>query len=546
MVSFDSGYCSRMEDEVDKQTCLFVHDRATKIMPTIPTTQKGGKYLQYLTTEVVRFIVHTQHREIASRTDREPSVLALADAVRRTCRNLDIFVHDEGAPVGDHQSKGAAEVTVQILRAKAALLVQQIEDRVAGGKIIFGCNHPVFCWALIHAGWLHNLFSISAGQTAYERCSCRIYNGKLAMFGEDGLGYLRADLKAAPRWQHGIWMSKAMTAMSGDLHIIGTANGVFVTRSIRRNANPFNFNRLGDIESWPWEFGYAALGNRLVYNKRVTQPMAFGVGAAVPPQIDVEAVQVEQYALAHPNEDIEHEAEAEDAPKPSAPLEASEIPEASAGASAAEPSGSVGHVDAHGRKRADETGDADSHKRVKFADAGFSVLEQTCLVDDSSAGQRAPKTPKLDEEAEKQRLNQVTSTDLSLYEHEDQPVSISFENEDVECLEDYELTFEFYDDNICTDEEALKQLTFPYTKHEPVVDEIELQRLDSLADAVEVKKLTAMSVLSDNAAKFFQPDLLGRGEKRSTVQVSKSGFVVQGLWPENMPGWKAKEVICSR
>ena len=122
------------------------------MMAAIPTPQKGGKHLQYLTTEVTRFIVHTQHREIAIRTDRDPSILALTDAIKRTCRNLDIIVHDEGAPVGDHQSNGAAEITVQILRAKAGLLVQQIEDRLAGGKVIFGCNHPVFllgahtCW----------------------------------------------------------------------------------------------------------------------------------------------------------------------------------------------------------------------------------------------------------------------------------------------------------------------------------------------------------------------------------------------------------------
>eukprot|EP00435_Cladocopium_sp_Y103_P066753 s36_g29.t1 len=45
VVSFDFGFCSRMEGETDKQTCLFVHDRATKMMAAIPTPQKGGKQL---------------------------------------------------------------------------------------------------------------------------------------------------------------------------------------------------------------------------------------------------------------------------------------------------------------------------------------------------------------------------------------------------------------------------------------------------------------------------------------------------------------------
>eukprot|EP00435_Cladocopium_sp_Y103_P016294 s1770_g4.t1 len=288
--------------------------------------------------------------------------------------------------------------------------------------------------------------------------------------------------------------------MSGDLHIIATANGVFVTRSIRRHAVPFNLSRLGDIENWPWEFGYAALGNRLVYNKRVTQPLAFGVGAALPPQIDVEAIQVEQYAIAHPHEDLEDETEAGEVAKQSAPVEAPAVPEAAVEATSSSVGGDVSDV--HGQKRADETGDDESHKRVKFADAGFSLLEESFLLDDSDVGRQAPKTPKLDDDEYKRRLSQVTSTDLSLYEHEDQPVSVSLEDDDIERLEDYEFTFgddEFYDDSVCTDEEALKQLTFPYGKHEPVLDENELQRLDALADGLEIKRLTGMGVLTDSA-----------------------------------------------
>ena len=65
VLSMDFGFCSREEDKADKLTCLFVHDRATKMMAGIPTPQKGGKYLQYLTAEVVRFVVLTKHREIA-------------------------------------------------------------------------------------------------------------------------------------------------------------------------------------------------------------------------------------------------------------------------------------------------------------------------------------------------------------------------------------------------------------------------------------------------------------------------------------------------
>ena len=53
-------------------------------------------------------------------------------------------------------------------------------------------------------------------------------------------------------------------------------------------------------------------------------------------------------------------------------------------------------------------------------------MESTFLVDDSAAGEHVPKIPKVDDETQQKRLSQVTSTDLSLYEHEDDPVVFAF------------------------------------------------------------------------------------------------------------------------
>lgn len=97
--------------------------------------------------------------------------------------DLGLTAH-EGAPVGEHQSNGAAESTVQQLRARSGLLVQQIEDHVGLDRIIFGCTHPVNCWALLHAAWTHNHFTASDGLTPFDRGMDRSYTGKLAMYGE--------------------------------------------------------------------------------------------------------------------------------------------------------------------------------------------------------------------------------------------------------------------------------------------------------------------------------------------------------------------------
>ena len=141
---------------------------------------------------------------------------------------------------------------------------------------------------------------------------------------------------------------------------------------------------------------------------------------------------------------IMYEAEVGDLAKSSALVDESkglepsaEVPTEPAAASSSDVQGVT-----RGQKHADETCDDDSHKRVKFAEKGFSMLEAIFLLDDSEVGQQAPKTPKRDDNKSEQHLSQVTSADRSLYEHEDTPVSFTFESNHPGQLENYELTFD--------------------------------------------------------------------------------------------------------
>ena len=91
VVSFDFGFAPRTDG--DKLTVLFIHDQFTKLMGAIPTPQKGGKSLNYIVTEVVTFIMQTNHKEISLRCVCEPATLAILDSVKKTCRNLGIITH---------------------------------------------------------------------------------------------------------------------------------------------------------------------------------------------------------------------------------------------------------------------------------------------------------------------------------------------------------------------------------------------------------------------------------------------------------------------
>ena len=155
---------------------------------------------------------------------------------------------------------------VEVIRAKANLLLSHIEWETGCKEPIFGCCHPVYTWAIVHSSWLHNHFTVKSATTAYERACGRFYSGKVTMFGEAVMGFLRTSLKGLPQCTRGVWLSKAL---SNDSHIIGTPTGIFLTRSIRRLPTSFDLELLGELTASPWNCGCASLGHRLVHAKRV-------------------------------------------------------------------------------------------------------------------------------------------------------------------------------------------------------------------------------------------------------------------------------------
>ena len=182
----------------------------------------------------------------------------------------------------------------------------------------------------------------------------------------------------------------------------------------------------------------------------------------------------------------------------------------------------------------------ESAKRLKTGD------EQPVTPDDSMLDARSPKTPRLESSPRQQMMNQVTSTDLSLYEHEDEAVCPHFEQDDLDKLGQYEL--EFYDDEWLVHDDsfacdsldiknALKELSYPFSSSEPEVSEDELKRLDMLADQVELHRLSKLSVLQDPnnipadskvlSTRFVRTWRERRAEDGSQIWLRRSRFVAR-------------------
>ena len=174
---FDFGFLTRLDVD-SKLTALFICDQFTKLVHVVPTPSKGGRYLSYLTTELCRFVMYTQHKSIILRTDSEPATLALLDSARKTLTSFGIACAVETAPVGSHQSNGAAEKTVHLVRQLANCFMQQLEKNGGSERPVFKALHPMTAWSLIHAAWVRNHYVVQEGQTAFERAFDRMYHAR--------------------------------------------------------------------------------------------------------------------------------------------------------------------------------------------------------------------------------------------------------------------------------------------------------------------------------------------------------------------------------
>ena len=283
VVSFDYGFLG-LEAAGDQLTILCVADRQTKCLHAIPARTKAGSSLSHLVTELARFVSWLGHDEVRFRCDNENPIRAVAEGAKKACRGCGIRVQSDTTPIESHESNGPAEQAIQALRQQACILMKQVEigglktsatadeSDVGNPGKIFGIKHPLWSWAVAHSAWLHNRFHVEHGETPFERACKMSYTGKVCIFGERIMAYIRTGSmgKAAPRWVECIWLGKTTL---NDVHMVWAKGaGVFVSRSIRRFEQPWDIDLASSMDVYAWEHGLSNLGGVLIPKKRVQQP----------------------------------------------------------------------------------------------------------------------------------------------------------------------------------------------------------------------------------------------------------------------------------
>ena len=191
------------------------------------------------------------YKRVILKSDQEPAIRKLKAAVRR---EYSLEIPEELSAVGDSQSNGEIEITIQVVEGQIRTLKCQLEHRI--DKVI-PADHALLPWLVRHAGACISRYQKgSDGLTGYRRLRGRNYDRVAIELGECVWYLLNKDQKRGkiePRWDTGVYLGSREE--SNEI-LIGTPTGVIKARSFRRQGrheDRWDPDRILGIKGLPWE-----------------------------------------------------------------------------------------------------------------------------------------------------------------------------------------------------------------------------------------------------------------------------------------------------
>ena len=169
------------EEEVGKDgktlTVLVLRDRQSKYVTASVVPRKSDHpYTVHRVGQDIACVLG--YKRVILKSDQEPAIKKLKAAVRR---EWSLEIPDEYSPVGDSQSNGAVEISVQVIEGQVRTLKCQIEHRL-GRELPM--EHPVLPWMVRHAGATISRYQKGPdGMTAYRRIRGRDFHNVVVEFG---------------------------------------------------------------------------------------------------------------------------------------------------------------------------------------------------------------------------------------------------------------------------------------------------------------------------------------------------------------------------
>ena len=219
----------------------------------------------YVVKTVREFVAQLGHSNLAIRTDGEPMIVQLAEAVRDDLtqhgwKGTTMRVTTEKAPRYSPQSLGSIGAAQALLKGDVLCLRSSLEGEI-GRDVNPTMN--IWPWMVRHASWTRSRFGIKANRkTAFEDCFGHAYTGQIVPFGEMVLFKMpsshsgrrtqgQRQLKGDFSWEKAVFLGKTLES---DEFLVGTSQGIHTARTVRRMRDDLRRSReaVENMRGVPW------------------------------------------------------------------------------------------------------------------------------------------------------------------------------------------------------------------------------------------------------------------------------------------------------
>ena len=236
-----------------KMPVLVVRDRKSKALFTHLVPSKGVEHF-YPEQALCRDLKFLGYPSLVIKSDQEPSIKAVADAVKNAFASSNVRVQLENSPKGDHHGKsnGEAEAAVEITQGLCRTYKDACE--IGMGEII-DPKSPMLAWLIEHAGNMYTLYAhddtMKDGLTPFRRLKGRDWQVSLPPWGEAVDYRVRTKHKLEARWSTGIFCGIRLNTTE---KVVATENGVVVVQSIRRKPKELRWDPdlFKKVKGTPW------------------------------------------------------------------------------------------------------------------------------------------------------------------------------------------------------------------------------------------------------------------------------------------------------
>ncbi|CAK0850526.1 unnamed protein product, partial [Prorocentrum cordatum] len=259
----------KTEDAANRfSTTLAVIDCDTGVPLQLSLPEKGCNH-DYTVTSIVSFLRRLGATQLRLRSDGEPSIVSIANAVAAKRLKFDGYkVTVEQTPRYSSQSLGAVGAQQKILQGQTRT-IRAATEKMLGIKI--GPGHVLWPWLVRHVGFITEMFHIkSNGRTPHQDATGTKYHGVVLKFAETAMfkhpmsssGHMtggRRSRKSKSMWEKGVFLGKTYES---DEFLMGTSNGVHLVRTVRRlpEEDQCDPELVAKIVGVPWDRGIGQIG----------------------------------------------------------------------------------------------------------------------------------------------------------------------------------------------------------------------------------------------------------------------------------------------